>query len=232
MTSQIEKGPEGVEKLFPNVDRWGAAEWFERLVNAVAKRDEAVLSKDDGSFEIYNNIASSSASVLAREHAPDIRRALTATGESKTESSPEVTEAMHAIDVLREWFGGDRYARDYEYINANYMEQARKVAAFAALSVGREGAAQGRDATTHRHVKRGSKYELLGIGKMQSEMWLEQGEGTIDSPSPLEPIDMREVAIYRSIDDGSLWVRPREEFEDGRFAALDTSPEGMVEERI
>jgi hypothetical protein len=32
---------------------------------------------------------------------------------------------------------------------------------------------------------------------------------------------MREVAIYRSVDDGSLWVRPREEFEDGRFAALD-----------
>jgi hypothetical protein len=36
------------------------------------------------------------------------------------------------IDVLREWFGGDRYARDYEYIDANFSEQAQRVADYTA----------------------------------------------------------------------------------------------------
>lgn len=68
---------------------------------------------------------------------------------------------------------------------------------------------------THRHVKRGSEYQLLGMGKMQTERWVEPGI----YPNP-GLADMREVAIYRSVDDGSLWARPREEFEDGRFDAL------------
>lgn len=34
------------------------------------------------------------------------------------------------IDILREWFGGERYARDYEYLDKNYAEQARRVEAF------------------------------------------------------------------------------------------------------
>ena len=32
------------------------------------------------------------------------------------------------IDILREWFGGERYARDYEYLDANYGAQAKRVA--------------------------------------------------------------------------------------------------------
>lgn len=34
------------------------------------------------------------------------------------------------IDILREWFGGERYARDYEYLDANYSEQATRVVAY------------------------------------------------------------------------------------------------------
>ena len=71
---------------------------------------------------------------------------------------------------------------------------------------------------THRHVKRGSEYELLGYGKMQAESWEEYV--TNNGRPHHAKVDMREVAIYRSVDDGALWARPREEFEDGRFVAL------------
>jgi len=75
---------------------------------------------------------------------------------------------------------------------------------------------------THRHKKRGSEYELLGAGKMQSEEWKvahryrDMGEWETD----MVPVDMSDVAVYRSVDDASLWVRPLKEFEDGRFVAL------------
>ncbi len=81
---------------------------------------------------------------------------------------------------------------------------------------------------THRHIKRGSEYTLVGIGKMQSDHWVDGatikpvsagGQLTIAASQ----IDMREVAIYRG-KDGDLWVRPREEFDDGRFVSLPTAP--------
>jgi len=93
---------------------------------------------------------------------------------------------------------------DYESRILSALEPA--VAALTAASV---------QQPTHRHKKRGSEYVLIGYGKMQAEGWsVGYGEeGSI-------PADMHEVAVYRSVDDGSLWVRPREEFEDGRFEAL------------
>lgn len=74
--------------------------------------------------------------------------------------------------------------------------------------------------STHRHKKRGTRYVLLGIGKMQAERWFEPDRAEVLAGRDGRSVDMREVAVYRSADDRSLWVRPLEEFEDGRFEEL------------
>lgn len=70
---------------------------------------------------------------------------------------------------------------------------------------------------THRHVKRGTEYQLVGIGKVQAEDWYTSKNENIRT------VDMREVAIYCG-DDGQLWVRPIEDFNDGRFEVLPATP--------
>ncbi len=80
---------------------------------------------------------------------------------------------------------------------------------------------------THRHVKTGGEYMLLGIGKMQAGKWKTPTIRPDDCGQKRwvhVSIDMREVAIYRGAD-GSLWARPVEEFNDGRFAPLPTNSE-------
>lgn len=79
---------------------------------------------------------------------------------------------------------------------------------------------------THQHVKSGSQYFLIGYGKMQTTRWLTETSYS-DRGTPVEcdtrSANKRAVAICRSVDDGSLWVCPKEEFEgtfDSLFVAL------------
>lgn len=73
----------------------------------------------------------------------------------------------------------------------------------------------------YRHQKRGTVYELIGIGRMQAENWEEREYTGTDEPMAGASVDMREVAVYRSVENpDEIWVRPRGEFEDGRFTDL------------
>lgn len=75
----------------------------------------------------------------------------------------------------------------------------------------------------YQHKERGSVYELIAIGKMQSDGWMEVIPKMV-------AVDMRDVAIYRSVSDPTeILVRPREEFEDGRFEALPTELIGTTD---
>lgn len=66
-----------------------------------------------------------------------------------------------------------------------------------------------------RHLKRGSVYSIVGRGKIQTD-------------TPLT--DMAEVVVYVPEyanpfgDDTEVWVRPVEEFFDGRFEKYDPPP--------
>ena len=52
-----------------------------------------------------------------------------------------------------------------------------------------------------RHVKTHSIYEIIGYGKIEK--------------------DQTPVTIYEQIWEGRIWVRPTEEFEDGRFELVE-----------
>lgn len=76
----------------------------------------------------------------------------------------------------------------------------------------------------YEHHRNHNKYQLIGFAKMQSSHW-EDTEFAFDEGGYIggSPVDMREVAVYVSINDGSLWVRPKEEFEDGRFKKVNVN---------
>lgn len=58
---------------------------------------------------------------------------------------------------------------------------------------------------THRHKGRGSLYQVIGAGTLQAS----------------DDLDDAPVTIYRG-EDGAVWVRPTNEFNDGRFEPVDS----------
>lgn len=68
----------------------------------------------------------------------------------------------------------------------------------------------------HRHKKRGTTYELLGIAEAQvsTPTVMPVAEGG----QPLRPLrEGDKLAVYRAEDGIQLWVRFEDEFRDGRF---------------
>jgi len=66
---------------------------------------------------------------------------------------------------------------------------------------------------THRHVKRGSTYVVMAEGLM-----------SIDGD-----LDHEKMVIYRG-ENGQWWVRPKYEFDDGRFEALPAPPVSQLKD--
>lgn len=65
---------------------------------------------------------------------------------------------------------------------------------------------------THRHLKRGTSYQLVTYGRLQTE----------------KPIGDDEVLVIYRAEDGRVWARPVDEFNDGRFEPLPAPPQGTA----
>lgn len=68
-------------------------------------------------------------------------------------------------------------------------------------------------APTHRHVKTGGLYRVL---LRNVKLQIKPNDGIAD---------MSDMVLYVGAD-GTVWVRPADEFNDGRFAALDQITRG------
>lgn len=78
------------------------------------------------------------------------------------------------------------------------------------------------------HHERGGDYILIGTGTVQSGDWLRpRGDTDGWEGGDLVSVDNQPVAIYVA-SDGSLWVRPTHEFEDGRFIVTESGNEEII----
>lgn len=74
---------------------------------------------------------------------------------------------------------------------------------------------------THRHVKRGSEYRM--IGEAEAQVSTGGYNGLAEDERKLREGDS--LTVYQGAD-GKLWVRFTDEFSDGRFLPLPTPPAG------
>lgn len=121
---------------------------------------------------------------------------------ARPDHDPDLVIADSLRDVAELQRLHDR--RVSELLEANNREVERRRAAEAALAF----------RPTHRHLKRGSTYQVIGTASLQAG-------------SPVGEAAM--LVVYRG-QKGDLWARPEVEFDDGRFAPVqpDASPEAPV----
>lgn len=106
-----------IDQMFQNVDHWGALEWFERLVDAIKNQDRCVVAGDDLNSQTYRYIVASSAMVLAREHAAEIRAAL-------AHPSPQPADTRKVIEAIASTFAQWRGVPVPEFDDMDFAKQA------------------------------------------------------------------------------------------------------------
>lgn len=62
----------------------------------------------------------------------------------------------------------------------------------------------------YRHIRTGGTYRFIGVGKMQCSGWFERVQEI--SSVRFNTCDMLSVVLYQSMQDGTYWVRPFDEF--------------------
>lgn len=123
-----------------------------------------------------------------------------------------MTNEQKAISLLMEIPDDMDYPTDQEFrlaFNDWYEDQIRPfLKAIRASEDGKE---------RYRHKKRGTIYSVLFAGYFQSSDLFERDIDDTWLVNTYKPLDSVEVIIYQSIDDKKVWVRPKDEFFDGRF---------------
>lgn len=109
------------------------------------------------------------------------------------------------------------------YLNNNEAFPVMNVAEARALASMLGEAAEGGWRPTHRHKKRGSTYRVIGEAEAQVSKggWKFPTKDGIQYVRPIQDGDR--ITIYQG-EDGKLWARFTDEFNDGRFEAIHPSP--------
>ena len=193
-----------------------SGEWVEGEVEAIAEflreRDEAIGNESEYATD-------------EERHAT--AEAIAALRSRPTVSPPPVAGVKEEDPATELWQWIEGYMADECNHLPEYLSDAERSNIVNAIRNAFHSPPQARDLVpTHRHKKRGTEYVLIGIGRMQAEEWVHTHREKATDPI-VTSVDMREVAIYRSATDPTeIWVRPREEFEDGRFEPLPRSTTG------